>query len=143
MSFERQQRLFQAAIGNAQVARARLVGVMFRKLLRRMRKATMLGRRSTRNPMIGLVAALSRWWQAYATWERRRRAMARLHALSDRELKDIGVRRSEIYWVAHHGRYEPPTRARGRKLPAIPADPVGPQVAPAATDDVTQKRRAA
>jgi uncharacterized protein YjiS (DUF1127 family) len=44
----------------------------------------------------GLFATLERWWIAYLTWCVERAAMAQLSKLSDRELKDIGLHRSQI-----------------------------------------------
>jgi uncharacterized protein YjiS (DUF1127 family) len=43
-----------------------------------------------------LRAALKRWWMAYITWRIEQAAIAQLWAMSDRELKDIGLTRSEI-----------------------------------------------
>lgn len=43
-----------------------------------------------------LGAALGRWWMAYMTWRIEQQAYARLAMMSDRELKDIGLTRSEI-----------------------------------------------
>ena len=65
-----------------------------------------------------LNAALRNVWRVYAEQRRRRKAMADLQALSDDALKDIGVRRSEIYWVIHHGRYEPRITVQPVALPA-------------------------
>ena len=42
------------------------------------------------------AAILKRWWMAYLTWRLEQAAIAQLGALSDRELKDIGLRRCEI-----------------------------------------------
>jgi uncharacterized protein YjiS (DUF1127 family) len=42
------------------------------------------------------AAVLRRWWMAYLTWRLEQVAIAQLGALSDRELKDIGLRRCEI-----------------------------------------------
>jgi uncharacterized protein YjiS (DUF1127 family) len=42
------------------------------------------------------VAVLKRWWIAYLTWRLEQTAIAQLEALSDCELKDIGLRRCEI-----------------------------------------------
>jgi uncharacterized protein YjiS (DUF1127 family) len=55
----------------------------------------------------GAATAATRWWCAHAERRRRRRDMAELLGFSDRELKDIGVRRSEVYWVVYHGRELP------------------------------------
>ena len=43
-----------------------------------------------------LAAVLKRWWIAFLTWRLEQAAIAQLAALSDRELKDIGLRRCEI-----------------------------------------------
>ena len=45
---------------------------------------------------IGLAASLKRWWLAYITWRTQRAAVTALRSMSDRELKDIGLTRSEI-----------------------------------------------
>jgi uncharacterized protein YjiS (DUF1127 family) len=55
--------------------------------------------------------AFTRLGRAYADRRRCARQMAELEALGDRELKDMGVRRSEIYWVVHHGREVPAAHA--------------------------------
>jgi uncharacterized protein YjiS (DUF1127 family) len=49
-----------------------------------------------------LAAILKRWWMAYLTWRFEQTAIAQLAALSDRELKDIGVRRCEIENAVRH-----------------------------------------
>jgi uncharacterized protein YjiS (DUF1127 family) len=43
-----------------------------------------------------VVALLRRWPVAYRSWKTERAAIAQLHSMSDRELKDIGLRRSVI-----------------------------------------------
>ena len=43
-----------------------------------------------------LGPALKRWWMAYMTWRAEQAAVATLSALSDRQLKDIGLTRSGI-----------------------------------------------
>jgi uncharacterized protein YjiS (DUF1127 family) len=43
-----------------------------------------------------LIANLQSWWLAFLDWRIQREAIFQLEALSDRELKDIGVRRCEI-----------------------------------------------
>ncbi|MET0876341.1 MAG: DUF1127 domain-containing protein [Tardiphaga sp.] len=59
---------------------------------------------SARNAVLHLashsLAALIRWQQS-------QRAMTELAALSDRDLKDLGMHRSHILWVANHGRHDP------------------------------------
>ena len=44
----------------------------------------------------GLLAVAKRWWVAYITWRIKRAAIAQLCSMSDRELKDIGLTRSDI-----------------------------------------------
>jgi uncharacterized protein YjiS (DUF1127 family) len=52
--------------------------------------APIRSRRST------LSAAVRRWWKAYLTRRNERLAILQLHAMSDRELRDIGIARSQI-----------------------------------------------
>ncbi|MGA7253056.1 MAG: DUF1127 domain-containing protein [Pseudolabrys sp.] len=44
----------------------------------------------------GTAATLNRWWAAYVTWRLERAAINTLSSLNDRELKDMGLDRSEI-----------------------------------------------
>ena len=44
----------------------------------------------------GLAAILKRWWATYITWRIERVAIGQLWSMSDGELKDIGLTRSEI-----------------------------------------------
>ena len=44
----------------------------------------------------GPVAVLRCWWVDYMTWRMEQAAIARLSSMSDRELKDIGLIRSNI-----------------------------------------------
>jgi uncharacterized protein YjiS (DUF1127 family) len=49
---------------------------------------------------------------SFARWRRRRKAIADLHALSDRLLADIGIKRSEIEAVVHAGGRDVSRRGR-------------------------------
>jgi uncharacterized protein YjiS (DUF1127 family) len=53
-------------------------------------------RASTRPSSNGLFATFERLWLAYLTWQLERAAIAHLSRLSARELKDIGLHRSQI-----------------------------------------------
>ena len=44
----------------------------------------------------GLIATVQTWWMSYLTRRIERAAMIQLHGLSDRELQDIGLTRSQI-----------------------------------------------
>ncbi len=43
-----------------------------------------------------VAGATRRWWVAYITWRIERLAIARLRTTSDRQLKDMGIVRSQI-----------------------------------------------
>jgi uncharacterized protein YjiS (DUF1127 family) len=47
------------------------------------------------------TVAVERRWSAYSRWRIEQRAAAQLHAMSDRELKDIGLIRSEIGYAVN------------------------------------------
>jgi uncharacterized protein YjiS (DUF1127 family) len=52
---------------------------------------------SASRSIVGRVAAASkRLWVAYITWRIERAAMAHLRSMSDRELEDLGLSRSQI-----------------------------------------------
>jgi uncharacterized protein YjiS (DUF1127 family) len=87
---------------------------------------------------------LRRWWRAFVDWRYRLRSMGELQSMSDRELKDMGLYRSEIYWVTHNGRYEPPIgrSTNGSVVPLSPL-PVEPRPARPTTQPVTDGKRAA
>jgi uncharacterized protein YjiS (DUF1127 family) len=53
-------------------------------------------RMTTPSARYGLFAGFERWWVAFLTRHLERAAMAQLANLSDRELKDIGLHRSQI-----------------------------------------------
>ncbi len=44
----------------------------------------------------GLGRTLAGWWAAYIDWRLRRLAIAQLRDMSDRELKDIGLFRTQL-----------------------------------------------
>jgi uncharacterized protein YjiS (DUF1127 family) len=50
-----------------------------------------------------LLTTLERWWVAYMTWRLERAAIVHLCSMSDRDLKDIGLTRSEITGVVRGG----------------------------------------
>jgi uncharacterized protein YjiS (DUF1127 family) len=39
---------------------------------------------------------LKRWWAAYLTWRRQQAAITQLWSMSDSQLRDIGLTRTEI-----------------------------------------------
>jgi uncharacterized protein YjiS (DUF1127 family) len=47
--------------------------------------------------------ALIRCWAAYMTWRIERLAVARLGAMSDRQLRDLGIVRSQIEFAVKNG----------------------------------------
>jgi len=46
-----------------------------------------------------LLATLKAWWMAYLTRRIERVAIVQLEAMSDRELEDIGLTRSQLEWA--------------------------------------------
>ena len=76
-------------------------------LLRQKENPTMYQNQATQQPYIGdqrgvLTVALNavrRAGLAVVRWHQRRRAIRELMALDDRTLRDINVRRDDIYWV--------------------------------------------
>ena len=57
-------------------------------------------------------AALKGWWMAYVNWRMERLAVYRLHAMSDRELKDMGVSRAQIEFAVRGERSPQPISSR-------------------------------
>ena len=54
-----------------------------------------------------VYSPLETYWSAFQEWRKRRRLLANLCDLSDRELMDIGVTRSEIDYLASHRGCDP------------------------------------
>lgn len=80
---------------------------------RQARALRVLLRRSAqwlRRTLMHFGASAWRVMQAVGEWRRRRRTRAELGGLSDVVLKDIGVCRSEIPWLAQHSRSDHPSR---------------------------------
>jgi uncharacterized protein YjiS (DUF1127 family) len=96
LSPQEQSLLVQRLIRQAKIDRAKAIRALLTRLL------GWLGRVA-----LNIGALFAREYRAYAARRRYRLAMAELNALSDRDLKDIGVRRSEIHWAVQHGRTIP------------------------------------
>jgi uncharacterized protein YjiS (DUF1127 family) len=54
-----------------------------------------------------VYSPLEAYWNAFQEWRKRQRLLANLSDLSDRELMDIGITRSEIDYVASHRESHP------------------------------------
>ena len=54
-----------------------------------------------------VYSPLETYWNAFQEWRKRRRLLTKLCDLSDRELMDIGIMRSEIDYLASHGGCNP------------------------------------
>ena len=63
------------------------------------RETTELGPVTARRQV---YSPLETYWNAFQEWRKRQRLLANLCDLSDRELMDIGITRSEIDYVASH-----------------------------------------
>jgi uncharacterized protein YjiS (DUF1127 family) len=50
-----------------------------------------------------MATAMTRWWAAYTVWRIEQWAVGRLSAMSDRQLQDIGLVRSQIPFAVRHG----------------------------------------
>jgi uncharacterized protein YjiS (DUF1127 family) len=106
-------------------------GIVVRRIIRRaqadraeaIRGALRIPVRWLWNAAVGAVAAVARSAATYARERRCRQGIAELQSLTDRDLKDIGVRRSEIYWVVHHGRERPDLRVQEKPRPIVMAGP--------------------
>jgi uncharacterized protein YjiS (DUF1127 family) len=105
--------LVQLIIREAHAERARAVRAAFRASVLWLWRLTVAAGR-----------AVARLGRAYADRRRYGRQMAELNALTDYELKDIGLRRSEIYWVVHHGREAAAARAPEQRPRIVRRDPL-------------------
>ena len=54
-----------------------------------------------------VYSPLEAYWNAFQEWRKRQRLRANLCDLSDRELMDIGITRSEIDYLASHRGCDP------------------------------------
>ena len=54
-----------------------------------------------------VYSPLEAYWNAFQEWRKRQRLLANLSDLSDSELRDIGITRSEIDYVASHRESDP------------------------------------
>ncbi|WP_206667613.1 DUF1127 domain-containing protein [Muricoccus nepalensis] len=105
---------------------ANLPAISQRELLRQANES--------RNAVV--ASGLQRMVAGFAAWIQRRRAEAELLALSDRELADIGINRSEIRYVLD-GRMQPAREAPAPRAAQAPAS------VPAAANDQSRKTAAA
>ncbi len=49
-----------------------------------------------------VYSPLETYWNSFQEWRKRGRSLTKLRDLSDRELMDIGITRSEIDYLASH-----------------------------------------
>ena len=68
------------------------------------RGTTELGPETARRQV---YSPLEAYWKAFQEWRKRRRLLANLWGLSDRELMDIGITRSEIDYLASYRGCDP------------------------------------
>ena len=54
-----------------------------------------------------VYSPLETYWNLFQEWRKRRRLLTKLRDLSDRELMDIGITRSEIDYLASHRGCDP------------------------------------
>jgi uncharacterized protein YjiS (DUF1127 family) len=145
MSAEQQQDEVQRLIREAHAARMRMIHATVRRLLLWVWDAAIVVGNAIRHLAMRLAAALIRYCQALALRWQRVRAAAELGAMSDRELKDLGIDRSSIDWVVAHGRGDRPASPVGSARPVLVQNPVsaGPPATSELSDAAKPKRRAA
>lgn len=135
LTYEQWERRKQQIIRRAEAARARALRGLVGAVLRGLRTAAW-----------AVAATAGKWWRAYALRRERNAAVRELHGLDDRELKDIGINRSEIEWVVDG---EDATRLRDATIAANRSrrrDPAaGPSMTPRPEPSAKQltKKRAA
>jgi uncharacterized protein YjiS (DUF1127 family) len=135
LTYEQWERRKRQIIRRAEAARARALRGLVGAVLRGLRTAAW-----------AVAATAAKWWRAYALRRERNAAIRELHALDDRELKDIGINRSEIEWVVDG---EDATRLRDATIAANRSrrrDPAaGPSMTPRPEPSAKQltKKRAA
>jgi uncharacterized protein YjiS (DUF1127 family) len=111
---EQQQVLREGLKRRAQLERSHALRSMLRSQLIRLWRAATFASDAARLVAGACAAAVARRVRRLAEQAERRKAMAELAGMSDRELWDIGLRRSEIYWATQHGRPEPAKRVSAR-----------------------------
>jgi uncharacterized protein YjiS (DUF1127 family) len=126
-------------VREAKAERARAVRFLCRLLARRLGRATAQQWRAVRDFTLDVGVTVAALRRSYAEWRRHRLAVAELEMLRDGALKDIGVCRSEIEWVARYGRFTPRTvRMERAARPAESANAM-----PSETARAAPQRRAA
>jgi uncharacterized protein YjiS (DUF1127 family) len=108
---EGQALLRDEAMARARAERALAISAFFRAVGRRLRRA------------------VSRRWAEYRTWRERRAAVATLLTFDDRQLKDIGLRRSEIPGAVYGYNSDDTRRERGAEPPAVEVKHAAPPLA--------------
>jgi len=145
LSAEQQQDEVRRLIREAHAARMRLIHATVRRLLLWVCGAAIVVGNASQRLAMRLAAALIRYCRVLALRWQRVRATAELGAMSDRELKDLGVDRSSIDWVVAHGRGDRPSSAVGSARPVLVQNPVSarPPATSALSDAAKPNRRAA
>ena len=53
------------------------------------------------------LTVFNKWWAAFLEWRECQKVRARLNGLGDRELRDIGIARGEVDYVASNRSVDP------------------------------------
>ena len=145
MTLEQRQAVREVLKRRGSARRTQYRRVVFLRLRRALQSIVASGGRAAWSVGAGLAAFLVRRWRTYVVEWRRLRDVARLHAMSDRDLKDIGVPRSEIDWATRYGRSHPhtgPWRA-GRLCEISHAVPIAPRESSVPVNAAAVRKRAA